>query len=459
MKKNTALLITVSSIVVLIGIISACGIPFLLPGSSQSYAFLRHLTPVAEMTVHDYEYDSYYSSEGIAISGWAPPQNNPSQVFYAFSQDHNYERWHYITMADLDNSARDASDESWGFLSGLMKDYQAVNDTIKYGQMQLHFLIEDNDRWGAGIMPLTDSTYGGVLIADFDSNDFPSYWLYGGRFYDDTTYLGDSQNPYRGLHETAVIHDNYFTDPNITSLDFIGSGTVSSHEFIGNDLSHAKSNKLFLLYLSTDTNTPTNTGIFEAVYDLSYDFNLGAAPTPASFTGPTQLTRLTGYNFNNYRRRGFYVTASGNDAVQSRSYLSLFNEAENVFHTFAWTRGTNVSVNDGYSAYRINVAGQALEGRLLGVLHDGTLLLKDDESGEWIFFTEGDSETKSFHPGDFEYIQEYQDTNNNWMISLRYSSLFNRHYNESLDQDVYDAFAGNYRIATSSLYELAGFTP
>jgi hypothetical protein len=466
MKKTTALLITVSSIVALIGIISACGIPFLLPGSSQSYAFLRHLTPVAEMTVHDFVYYDYIDEDTIAISGWAPPQNNPRQVFYAFSQGHDHERQHYPSFADFTNNRLNAgppaiADESWGFLSDLFSGGGGAN--LSFSQEQLYYRIEDSnnsDRWGSGIMPLTDGTYGGVLLAQFDGGVFPNYGLYSGYAYDNATYAGDINIPYRGFSHLAS---------HLISTDTADTGElnftlapVDGYEFIGNDLSHAKDNKIFLLYIVNGGSAP---GIYETFLDFDpppdFDIREGFSPSASiAMGGTTHLTYMqTGnYNFVNYRRRGFYVTANGNPGTGSRSYLSLFKEAENVFHTFAWTRGQDNAPNTTTSADRINVAGQALEGRLLGVLHDGTLLLKDDESGEWIFFTEGDSETKKFHPGDFEYIQEYQ-VNGNWMISLRYSSLFNRHYNEDLDRDVYDAFAGNYRIATSSLYELAGFTP
>ncbi|THB67347.1 MAG: hypothetical protein D6B26_01700 [Spirochaetaceae bacterium] len=103
---------------------------------------------------------------------------------------------------------------------------------------------------------------------------------------------------------------------------------------------------------------------------------------------------------------------------------------------------------------------------MLTVLHDGSLLLKDDYTAEWVFYSPTSKATTRFPSGGIRFVQEYK-SGGKWYMNMAFSSRYNYQENreERDEEDMdgnsskWDLYSATYQITTDQMYELAGFEP
>ena len=397
-------------------LLAACGVPFLLPQASANYALLRHMTLTAEVRVDNY-YLEHSEYDPPVLQIWTPPAARVDEALYTLTNWYDHTRPQYVVFHRPESEQPHSTRLDW----------EANDSWLTAGESHLLdwmlYLPGHPEEWGAGVQPLSWETGMRLFTALPSWGSIATYQVLEPAFDGDDRFAGFSF-----LATQDVVRDNL---PDVSE----------DSEFAGNDISHTQQGSLFVLVLDRDFgNSPPVFKEFSLALDTS------------DYSGFNQdfwnLSTISIPEFEAYFPRGFYATAEPQPDFPGRSYISLLNLVEAAFHTFSWTRGSTGSPEPEATASRLYAAGRPIEGRLIAVLHDGTLLFQDMEHGGWKFFREGDREVKRLSTGSLMFVQEFEDEGT-WYTSLSYTSVTERR--------AVNYYAANYRIPTDRLLELAGY--
>jgi hypothetical protein len=129
--------------------------------------------------------------------------------------------------------------------------------------------------------------------------------------------------------------------------------------------------------------------------------------------------------------------------------------------TFGWDSGpgnTPADLIDSDASLVKDGRGNIIYGKLIAVLHDGTLLFQDTYDNMWSIYREGEKRAKRFNPGNIRFQREYVD-----QATGEYTMAFTALYYGDPDlnnddwSDEINLRSDNYSMATAEFLELVGY--
>jgi hypothetical protein len=256
-------------------------------------------------------------------------------------------------------------------------------------------------------------------------------------------------------------------------VDYDPPSTGRTYDFLGMDSDSPESSYFTYLFRFRDTGI-----IYEAVGTLNagnFDFSTpnlvdidgstsdGSAPATAVIDEflATRVTFPDGlFSGPSPRYSAFGDLHSVRNGSLRRSYLSVIDLEAADFAAFGWTSGTDQSptgvIANGTASLVADNRGQ-IYGRLLTILHDGTLVFQESFGNTLILYREEDARRKRFNPGEIRFQREYRDVNTG-EYRISFTAIYPSPYyvGESGDESV-TLQSDNYSISTTEFLKLAGY--
>lgn len=459
MKKIIRRILVFSAMVVLS---VSCSAPPFFPGISNAAKLISKMEPGASLAIRDIPQWELNDIDDRSPFLLLPPAVSAADMLdtgmYVF-----FPRGYENTGEYLFFDARDpeADSESRDFLSvsttldGLqlvLEEIVLSGGLVSYYGIDLY--NENLELWPAGMYPIVGQDGGrGILKVELD----------GAYMNIQAQVPADEGTQAFKAAESAAFWDNtsatnlLSSEPEYASEGF--STVTEDYLILGFSPPYQGDNPSGASRLSYLVYYWPNGTVYEIA--LEYDLQLND-PTPIgtinladpAVQGIIQLPEEEdGRPDQRYSQVGFYHLP-GNDPDSPR-YFSMVDRDIAEFVTFRWEGGEpGLSSRNAEKVVR---NGEPVQGRLLGVLHDNTLVF--NSQGKLFFYGEGSGRWAQLNPGSLEFLGErYDPEGEQWRVFFRYELRSEQEPPEDGEGDASYVFQQSlYSISTEKLYGEIGF--
>ncbi|AHC13871.1 hypothetical protein [Salinispira pacifica] len=440
----------------------SCSAPPFFPGLSNAAKLISRMDPGGGIVIQDiprWQIDEIGDRSPIRIS--PPALTGPDMLdtgMYLFFPRGDQPAGKYLFF-DARDPEFSSDTQDYLTVTKTLTDINLIFDDMVsngyyFDYLGIDLYEQDLERWPAGMYPIGSQDGGqGILKVELDGASMNLQAQ---------TPVDTAFESFKAT-ETAALWDNgtaasfLSSDPQYSSEGF--SSFTEDYRVLGFSPPYQSSNAADSSRLSYLVfHWPTETAYEIALdYQLQFDQTSPAGTIAMSDPAVHGIIRLPrdddGRPDERYSPVGFYHRRSNQDSP--RSYFSVVDRNISEFITFTWD-----SSDPGLTertAEKLLRNGEPVRGRLLNVLHDGTLVF--NSQGVLSFYGESDGRWADLNAGSLKFLGErYDSDGEEWRVFFRYELTAEQDSSSNTDEEsLFMLEQRLYSIPTAGLYEEIGY--